>query len=86
MHTSVYLDIAVFRVADPDPAPDPYIYWPLDPDPDQVVRCTDPDPDPSVIRQKLKKTLIPTVFLPLYDFLSLKNDIHKASKSIKQKN
>jgi hypothetical protein len=33
----------------------------LDPDPDPLVRGMDPDPDPSIIKQKKKKTLIPTV-------------------------
>jgi hypothetical protein len=41
----------------------------------------DPDPDPL-----LSKTLIPTFFLLLFDFLSLKNDINVHSKSNKQKN
>jgi hypothetical protein len=33
----------------------------------------------------VRKTLIPTVFSLLYDFLSLKNDVNVASKSKKQK-
>ncbi len=88
MRTSVFLGIAAFGLADPDPEPDkkePYVFWPLDPDPDPVVRCTDPDPDPSIIKQNIKKNLNSYCFLLLYDFLSLKNYIHKASKSIKQK-
>ncbi len=42
--------------------------------PDPLVRGT--DPDPSIIN----------VLWPLYDFLSLKNDVNVASKSIKQQN
>jgi hypothetical protein len=34
----------------------------------------------------VRKTLIPTVLLLLYYFLSLKNDVHVSSKSYKQKN
>ncbi len=36
--------------------------------------------------KKVRKTLIPTVFWLLLDFLSLKNDIYVSSKSNKQKN
>jgi hypothetical protein len=34
----------------------------------------------------VRKTLIPTIFFTLFDFLSLKNDVNVASKSNKQKN
>jgi hypothetical protein len=63
-------------------------------DPDPIIRGTAPDPapdsapntDPYIIKQKeLKKTLIPTVLLLFYDFLSLKNDVNGHSKSNKQK-
>jgi hypothetical protein len=33
----------------------------------------------------VRKTLIPTIFLTLFDFLSLKNDVNVDSKSNKQK-
>jgi hypothetical protein len=33
----------------------------------------------------VRKTLIPTIFVTLFDFLSLKNDVNVASKSNKQK-
>jgi hypothetical protein len=33
----------------------------------------------------VRKTLIPTIFFTLFDFLSLKNDVNVASKSNKQK-
>ena len=33
----------------------------------------------------VRKTLIPTIFLLFFDFLSLKNDVNVASKSNKQK-
>ncbi len=48
-----------------------------DPAPDPLVRGMDPAPDPS---------MIPTVLLLLYDFLSLRNDMNVALKSNKQKN
>jgi hypothetical protein len=60
----------------------------LDPDPDPLVRGMgpDPDPDPAINKQKIvRKTLIPTVFLLLFDFLSLKNDVNVPLKSNKQK-
>ncbi len=46
-----------------------------------------PDPDPSVDHQAkiVIKTWIPTVWLLLDDFLSLKNDINVALKSNKLK-
>ncbi len=69
-----------FYLPDPDP-----LVRDTDPDPDPLVRDTDPDLDPSIIKQKIvRKTLIPTVLLLLYDFLSLKNDAYEASKSNKQ--
>ncbi len=60
------------------------------PDPDPLVRGMDPDPaldpDPSIIMQKLvRKTLIPTILWPFFDFLSLKNDVYVPSKSNKRK-
>ncbi len=58
-------------VADPDPS-DPNVLGLLDPD---------PNPDPSIITQKVRKTLISTVLWLLFDFLSLKNDINVRSKS-----
>jgi hypothetical protein len=76
--------------ADPEPDPDPFVLNLLDPyqDPDPLVREV-------WIRIRLRillysskksiKNLLPTVFLLLYDFLSLKNDEHVASKSNKQK-
>jgi hypothetical protein len=39
--------------------------------PNPLVRGT--DPDPSIIKQTVRKTLIPTVMSLLYDFLSLTN-------------
>jgi hypothetical protein len=48
-----------------------------------------PDPDPSItIHQSkiLRKTLISTALRLLFDFLSLKNDVHEPSKSKMQKN
>ncbi len=51
-------------------------------DPDPLVRDEDPDPDPSIIKQKFKKTFSPTVFLLLYDFLSLKSYVNVPSKII----
>jgi hypothetical protein len=61
----------------------------LDPDPDPLVRCMDPDPDPSLIRIRIilsscknsKKNLDSYIFVTLFDFLSLKNDVNLASKS-----
>ncbi len=47
----------------------------LDPNTDPLAKGTDPDPDPS------RKTLIPTDFLLLNDFLSLKNDVNVTSKN-----
>jgi hypothetical protein len=49
-------------VADPDLS-DPMFLGLLDPNPDLLVRGTDPDPDPSIIKQKIRKILIPTVLL-----------------------
>jgi hypothetical protein len=48
-------------------------------DPDPLVRGTDPAPDPSVTKQNSKEAVFPTVFLFLYDFLSLKNDVNVPS-------
>ncbi len=42
------------------------------PDSDPLVGGMDPDPDPSII----KKTLIPTVLLLLFDFLLLTNNVN----------
>jgi hypothetical protein len=44
--------------------------------------------DPSIIKQKydMRKTLISTVFLLLFDFLSLKNDVNVPSKTNMQEN
>jgi hypothetical protein len=53
----------------------------LDPDPDPLVRGM--DPDPSISKQKIRKTLIPTVLRLLLDFSSLKNDVNVPSKSKK---
>ncbi len=61
----------------------------LDPDPDPLVGGTDPGHGVRSTYNQAKivrKTLIPTVLRLLYDFLSLKNDVHVASKSNKQKN
>jgi hypothetical protein len=44
------------------------------------------DPDPSNHAKIVKKTLISTALLLLFDFLSLKNDVNVPSKSNKQKN
>ncbi len=55
------------------------------PDPNPVVGDTDPDPDPSIIKQKVRKTLIPSVLRLLYDFLSLTNYVNVALKSKKKK-
>jgi hypothetical protein len=44
------------------------------------------DPDPSIIKQIVRKTFISSVFLLLFDFLSLKKDVNVASESNKQKN
>ncbi len=56
------------------------------PDPDSLVRGT--DSDPSIIKQKkiVRKTVIPTVFRLLHDFLTLNKDVNVASKSNKQNN
>jgi hypothetical protein len=44
------------------------------------------DPNPSITYAKIvRKTLIPTVLLLLYDFLSLKNYVNVPSKSNKEK-
>ncbi len=69
-----------------------------DPDPDPLVRGMDPDPDhpnpdPVLIRIRIllsscknsKKNLDSYYLVPLFDFLSLKNDVNVASKSNKQK-
>jgi hypothetical protein len=56
------------------------------PDPNPIVEDTDLDPDPSIIKQKVRKTLIPSVVRLLYDFLSLKNYVSVALKSKKKKN
>ncbi len=45
-----------------------------------------PDPDPSIIKQNIKKTKIPSAFWLLYDFLFFKTDVNVASKSNRQKN
>jgi hypothetical protein len=52
------------------------------PDPEPLVRGTDPDSDPSIIKQ-VRKTLIPTVLLLIYYFLSLKNNVNVALKNNK---
>ncbi len=44
------------------------------------------DLDPIKIKKIVRKTLIPTVFWLLFDFLSLKNDVNVHSKSNEQKN
>ncbi len=53
------------------------------PDPDPLVRGMDPVPDPSIIEQKLQEN---PWFLLFFDFLSLKNDLIVALKSIEPKN
>jgi hypothetical protein len=57
------------------------------PDPNPVVEDTvpAPDPDPSIIQQKVRKTLIPSVLWLLCEFLSLKNYVNVALKSKKRK-
>ncbi len=57
------------------------------PDLDPLVRGMDPDPapDPSIIMQNSKKNIGSYYFVTLFDFLSLKNDVHVPSKSNKQK-
>ncbi len=59
--------------------PDPLVRG-MDPDPDPAL---DPDPVPSIIMQKNKKNLDSYYFATLFDFLSLKNDVCVASKSIR---
>jgi hypothetical protein len=56
-------------------------------DPDRFVRGTDPAPPGSFYHQAkiVRKTFIPTFFLPLNDILSLKKYVNVASKSNKQK-
>ncbi len=72
------------NVADPDPSdPYPMFLGLLDPDPNPLVRCTDPDPYMYHQAKLVRKTLIPTVLLLLFDFLSLKNDVNVISKSYK---
>jgi hypothetical protein len=61
------------------------------PDPDPLVRGMDPESGsesgPLYHQAKIvRKTLIPTVFWLLLDFLSLKNYVKIPSKSNKQKN
>ncbi len=53
--------------------------------PNPLVRGT--DPDPSIIKQTVRKTLIPTVMSLLYDFLSLTNyvDVWQLQKVISKK-
>ncbi len=51
------------------------------PDPDLSFFCTDPDPSFSFQAKKVRKTLISTIFLLLFDFLSWKTDINIPSKS-----
>jgi hypothetical protein len=53
-------------------------------DPDPIVKGTDPDPFYHQAKIE-RKTLIPTVLLLFYDFLTLKNDANVPSKSNKQK-
>jgi hypothetical protein len=53
-----------------------------DPNPDPLVRGMDPDHQAKIVR----KTLIPTVLLLLFDFLSLKNDVNVPSESNMKKN
>ncbi len=55
------------------------------PDPDSSLFCADGDPDPSINNQKVRKTLILTIFRLLFDFLSMKIDVNVPSKSNKQK-
>jgi hypothetical protein len=61
------------------------------PDPDPLVRGMDPDldpaldPDPDHHAKTVRKTLIPSIFLTLFDYCSLKNDVNVASKRNKQK-
>jgi hypothetical protein len=76
----------VSSVADPNPVPsDPIFLGLLDPDP--LIRGMDLDSDPSIIKQKIvRKSLIPTVLLLLFNFLSLKNYVYVPSKSNKQEN
>ncbi len=63
------------------------MFWGLPhPDPNPVVGDTDSTPDPSIIKQKVRKTLIPSVLWLLYEFLSLKNYVNVAFKCKKKKN
>ncbi len=89
----------ISSVADPNPDPSyPFFLGLLDPDPDPLVRSMDPNPDlsdpyvcgppgsGSFFQQAkiVRKTLIPTALLLLFDFLSSKNDVNLSSKSKKQ--
>ncbi len=62
-----------YSVADPDP--DPYVLGLSDPEP--VIICTDPHPDPILpsTSKKVRKALISSIFLFLFDFFSLKTDV-----------
>jgi hypothetical protein len=65
--------ITAICVADPDP----YVFGPPG---------YGSGPDPYHQAKIVRKTLIPTVFLIRFDFLSLKNDVNVPSKSKKQNN
>jgi hypothetical protein len=52
----------------------------VDPDPLLIDMDPDPDPDPSIIMQKARKTLIPTIFYFFFTFLSLKNYVNVPSE------
>ncbi len=90
-------DPYVFCLLDPDPS-DPYVFCLLDPDPSDPYVFVPPGSGSISQRhgsvsvsfyqpsKNRKKTLIPTVLLLHFDFLSLKKDVNVPSKSNMKKN
>ncbi len=73
--TQVGLSYCISSVPDPNPEPDPRVFWP------PGSGSTSMDPDPSIIMQKYKKNFESYYFVTLFDFLSVKNNVNIPSKS-----
>jgi hypothetical protein len=64
-------------VADPDPNPDPYVFGPPGYRSGSISQRHGSGSGSFYHQTKIvRKTLIPTVLLLLFDFLSLKNDVN----------